>query len=60
MKKGVRTKGKINKKKRKNQQTREEEKEKKTEKVNQMKKEALKTINMLVTEEKRPFWYSFK
>ena len=60
MKKGVRTSEKLEKRKGKSKQTKEEEKEKKIGKPNRIKKEAWKTINMLVTKGGRPFWYSFK
>src|ERR1043165_619794 len=60
MKKGVRTSEKLEKRKGKSKQTKKEEKEKKIKKPNRMKKEAWKTINMLVTEGARPFWYGFK
>jgi hypothetical protein len=60
MKKGARARGKSKEKIKKDKQAKEEVKEQKTEKANQMKKEALKTINMLVTEGGRPFWYGFK
>ena len=60
MKKETHTNKKSVKRKEKNKQTKEEEKEKKIEKTNRMKKEAWKTIDMLVTEGMRPFWYGFK
>jgi len=60
MKKGARTKRRSGKKTKRNKRTKEEEKEKKAEKINRMKKEAWKSIDMLVTEGGRPFWYGFK
>ena len=44
----------------KEKQRKEKEKKKKIDKMNQMKKEAWKTIDMLVTEGEKPFWYGFK
>ena len=55
MKKGTRARKKAKKRTKKDKQAKEEEKERKTEKADQVKKEALKTINMLVTEGGRPF-----
>jgi hypothetical protein len=60
MKKGARIRKKSEKRIKKDEWTKEEEKEKKIEKINRMKKEAKKTIDMLVTEGGRPFWYGFK
>ena len=60
MKKGARTLSKVGEKGNKDNQAKEKEKEKKTERLNQTKKEAWKTIDMLVSEGKKPFWYGFK
>ena len=46
--------------KKKNVQEREEMKERQIEKVNQEKKEAWKSVEMLVTKGERPFWFGFK
>jgi hypothetical protein len=60
MKKGERGEKRLKGKKTESRISKEDEKEKKTEKEKRMKNEALKTIDMLVTEGRRPFWYGFK
>ena len=60
MKRGACANVKKKEKKDKNKLAKEVKKEKKAERSNQMKREAWKTIDMLVTEGGRPFWYGFK
>ena len=60
MKRGACASVKEKGKKDKNKLVKELEREKRAERSNQMKKEAWKTIDMLITEGGRSFWYGFK